>query len=435
MSDHEFLGTVWVRQQQAASARAMDRAISATGLAHHRPGFGWTVRPAPGSVLASPYPGHWDPAPDYVHHWVRDAAIVMRALPHAMAVEGPESQARWQRKLDEYLSFSLLISDPSRRGPAVNPLWPTTAADHLDYLRPDAELAALTGAAWLGEPRCAADGGPDLERWSRPQHDGPALRAQSLLALIEAGVVMDDAKMSQMLSRDFAQLLGTAGLATIGPWEEPPERHVTFTLIAQYDSLQRGADWAVHMPELSAQLAARAEDLLPLVLSATGRDGALGESIEDPERADIGVLMALIDAGRWEGPLALDGPRALATLARLESIFAEDYPINRGRAVPAMGRWRGDVFFGGNPWVPCTLAAAELDYRLAARHRDRARFARGEARMALMAEVAPAGDDLPEQFDKVTGAPRSSPALTWSAAAFLSAAAARDRALQLLGER
>ena len=38
-------------------------------------------------------------------------------------------------------------------------------------------------------------------------------------------------------------------------------------------------------------------------------------------------------------------------------------------------------------------------------------------------------DALPEQLDRATGAPVSCKALTWSAAAFIGAAAARERAL------
>ncbi len=48
--------------------------------------------------------------------------------------------------------------------------------------------------------------------------------------------------------------------------------------------------------------------------------------------------------------------------------------------------------------------------------------------MALIREVSPEGDALPEQFDRMTGAPAGSRALTWSAAAFIAAAAARERA-------
>ncbi|MBE3639142.1 glycoside hydrolase family 15 protein [Mangrovicoccus algicola] len=411
------------------------RACSATGLSQHRAGFGWTVTPAPGSILASTHPGHWDPAPDYFHHWIRDAAIIARAMPLAMAEDG--DRAGWIRRLRDYLDFSLAISDPGRQGPAVNPLRAATAADHLQFLRPDAELAALTGPAWLEEPRVAADGGPDLERWSRPQDDGPALRAQSLLELTERVPELAGAASEMLLRRDLEHLLRVAGRPAIGPWEEEPARRCSFTLIAQADAMARGAAWAAGRDAgLAAALAGRSAAIVALLGEAEDPDGSLRESLEAaPGTHDIATVMAILDAGRWDGPLALDGRWMTATVAALERVFADLYPLNRGRAVPAMGRWRGDVFFGGNPWYPCTLACAELDYRLAARHLDGARFRRGEARLALVLDLAPEGDALPEQFDRETGAPRSCPALTWSSAALLQAAAARDRAVQVLGER
>ncbi len=44
----------WIEHQAAIAADRMARAISATHLTFHRPGFGQTVRPARGSILASP---------------------------------------------------------------------------------------------------------------------------------------------------------------------------------------------------------------------------------------------------------------------------------------------------------------------------------------------------------------------------------------------
>ncbi|MBL3567306.1 hypothetical protein JMM59_20200, partial [Rhodovulum sulfidophilum] len=116
-------------------------------------------------------------------------------------------------------------------------------------------------------------------------------------------------------------------------------------------------------------------------------------------------------------------------MAALEVLFAGLYPLNRGRAAPALGRWAGDVFFGGNPWFPVTLGFAEAHYRIAAATGEAAEFDRAEALMAVVADLAPEGDDLPEQADRETGAPSSCLGLSWSAAAYLAAAAARDQAL------
>lgn len=132
------------------------------------------------------------------------------------------------------------------------------------------------------------------------------------------------------------------------------------------------------------------------------------------------------------GPLACSAPRSLGTVAALMAQFGALYPLNAGRTVPAMGRSVGDVFFGGNPWLPVTLGFAELHYEIAAQAGDRAAFEKAEDWMSLLREVLPEGDALPEQIDRATGQPVSCLELSWSAAAFLGAAAARARAAQVI---
>ena len=418
----------WIAAQRLASAQAMRGACSATHLIRQREGFGWTVRPAPGSVLASPRIASWDPEPDYFHHWIRDSAIVLAAVPLAIAAE-PDTRDFWLRFIADFVGFSLAISDPDRRGPSKNPLHATAQPSHAEYLRPDAELAALRGAAWLEEPRCSADGTPDLEQWGRPQDDGPALRASALMAVLDALPETASPEAEALIARDLDHLVAVAGRPCLGPWEEWPPRRTTFTLLAQWDALDRGANRTG-----DARMRDAADGLIPLMDQA--QDAASGgwrESIEAPDGLlDSATCLAILSAGRDTGPFALTAPRTRATVAGLEAIFSELYLVNRDRAAPAIGRWAGDVYFDGNPWYPNTLGFAELHYRIAAATRDPSAFAKADAWMALIEAVAPAPGPLPEQFDRTPGAPTSCLTLTWSAAAFLQAAAARDAALQAM---
>lgn len=421
----------WIEAQRRNAAAMMRAATSATHLERHRPGFGWRVTPAPGSILASPRFAAWDPEPDYFHHWIRDAAIILGAVPLAIRAD-PASATFWQQAVSDHIAFSWSVSDPDACPISGNPLHPTTRPDHLDYLRPDAELAALTGARRLEEPRVAADGLPDLERWSRPQDDGPALRAVGLMHLQEAMPEARSALADRLIDLDLAQVLRTAGRAAIGPWEEEPARRTTFTLIAQWDALSRAADRATRRGEPARPWQEAADRIAGLMEDAADPSGGWRESIEAPPGLlDSATVLAVLHARRTDGPLALTASRTKATVAGLEAIFAKLYPINRDRHVPAIGRWRDDVYFGGNPWVPNTLGFAELHYRIAALTGDSAAFARAEDWMHLIQQIAPdPARPLPEQFDRTDGAPTSCLALTWSAAAFLGAAAARDEALQ-----
>ncbi len=404
-----------------AAIRAIRRATSATHLTHDRPGFGWRVTPAPGSILASPAPCHWDPEPDYFHHWIRDAAIVVKTWPEILAALPETERPWWIRAFHDHVAFSLRVSDPDRRGPTENPLKTGARDDHRQYLRPDAELAALTGTDWLEEPRVAADGNPDLERWGRPQDDGPALRASALIEVTARCPELRSAGTENLIARDLAHLATIAGRPALGPWEEHPPRRSTFTLIATWDALDRGARHLPTLAETCRAAAARIEAILPAALGPEGWREAVETGYQDSA-----TLLALLHAGRTEGPFALTAPATRTTANSLETLFARHYPINRGRSAPAMGRWEADVFFDGNPWFPVTLGFAEYHYRRAALTGDQQAFKRGDAFLQTVRDYAPEGDDLPEQFHRETGAPTSSPALTWSSAAFLAAAAARQ---------
>ena len=411
----------WIAAQRLASARAMRGACSATHLIRERQGFGWTVRPAPGSVLASPRVAAWDPEPDYFHHWTRDAAIVLHAVPLAMQAD-PQARDFWLGFVADFVAFSLAQSDPDRQGPQVNPLRATVLPGLEKFLRPDAELAALQGDAWLAEPRCAPDGSPDPEQWSRPQDDGPALRASSLLAVLDAVPQTDSPAARALIARDLAYVARTAGRPCIGPWEEAPPRRTTFTLIVQWDALDRVGDRAG--ADRLAKLIAQAQDPV---------SGGWRDSIEAaPGALDAATCLAILHARRSDGPFALTAPRTRATVAALEDLFAGLYPINRTRRPPAIGRFATDVYFDGNPWYPTTLGFAELHYRIAALTGETGAFAKAEGWMALVQALTPSPGPLPEQFDRASGAPASCLNLTWSAAAFLEAAAARDAALQAM---
>jgi glucoamylase len=425
-----------VAERRRGAVRALRSAISATHLEHTRAGFGWTVRPAVGSVLASPLQACWDPEPDYFHHWVRDAAMAIRVLPEVLEIVEPGERAWWRQAFRDHVRFSLAISDPRRRGPETNPVAATTRPGYRQYLRPEAELRALAGPAWLDEPRFAADGGPDLERWNRPQDDGPALRASACLAVIGASPELADADVDALLRRDLAHVRRVAGRPSIGPWEDGPARRTGFTLIAQWDALDRGATWLEGLGEAGEAegLRTAAAGVMQLISElADPGTGVWRESIEAPPGTlDSATVLAILHAGRTAGPLALTSPRTLGTVAALERLFGGLYAINRGRRMPAIGRFAADTFFGGNPWYPVTLGFAELHYRIAAERGDPEAFAKAEAWMALIGAATPEGDALPEQFDRQTGAPVSCRALTWSAAAFVGAAAARERAVMRL---
>jgi glucoamylase len=149
-----------------------------------------------------------------------------------------------------------------------------------------------------------------------------------------------------------------------------------------------------------------------------------GDAAED--LVDAAQLLAVLDAELPEGPHSAADPRVVATQAALEDLFAREFPINRGLPpgrAPALGRSRHDRYFGGGAWYPTTLAAAALCYR-------RDELQRGDAFMATVRALTPADGALSEQVDRESGRPTSARHLTWSYAAFVSAARLRRQIVE-----
>jgi glucoamylase len=145
------------------------------------------------------------------------------------------------------------------------------------------------------------------------------------------------------------------------------------------------------------------------------------------------------------------------------------YSINSGipeGAAVAVGRYSEDVYFNGNPWYLNTLAAAELLYDALYQWNRQGSLtitsvslpffkdiypsaavgtyssgsstyssitsavkAYADGYFSVVQKYTPSNGGLSEQYSKTDGTPLSAVDLTWSYAAFLTAAAARNAAM------
>lgn len=158
--------------------------------------------------------------------------------------------------------------------------------------------------------------------------------------------------------------------------------------------------------------------------------------------------------------------KALANHKAVTDAFRSIYPINsgvpQGHAV-AVGRYPEDVYFGGHPWYLNTLAAAEqlydslyvwnaqgyitvtstalaffqdlsLDVVTGTHQADSQMYTvlynavsqYADGYMSIVATYAQPNGSMAEQYSRADGTPLSARDLTWSYAAFLTAAARRD---------
>ena len=417
---------VWIEEQARLSAELMERAISATHLRRVRAQFGQNIVPARGSVLASPAIADWNPEPDYFFHWVRDSAIVMRTVADLAANAPDETERRrWMARIEDYAAFSLRLARIDVA--AFESHGPRTEPAFRKFLRADEDIRALGRDALLGEPRFNPDGTLDILGWSRPQYDGPALRALACLRFREICGV--SANLDALLALDLDFTARHAGESCIGPWEEPEENtHHYYVALMQLGALVHGRA-LLHDADAEARLRAALDGHWS---AQHGVYAAVwpfkGETRDD--LVDSAILLGVLDADLPDGPHSVADPRVWQTLDALDELFAREFPINRARAAPALGRSRTDRYFGGGAWYVTTLAAAALCYRRAARDRDAAFLARGDAFMTTVRDLIPADGHMAEQVDRNTGAPVSARDLTWSYAAFIAAAGLRDAAVR-----
>lgn len=433
----------WLAAQLRHAAQQMLVSISPVAIVQQRPGFGQTVQAIPGAIVASPVLGAWDPAPDYFFHWFRDSAVVIDAL-RLLHADGQIGDAALQH-LRDFTQFSLGLQQLDGRVLAAAPeRRARVAPDFLQYLRDDEELALVHGDAVAAETRVNPDGTLDVSRWSRPQYDGPALRALALLRWAEQPL---DAALRALLDTlirfDLDFTLRHWQLPSFDIWEEENGHHY-YTLRVAAAALAQGAAWWQRQGD--AAQAQRCQQAAQAVLqrldgywvqdgagdSATAgyyRSRVLADGQASAKALDIAVILSAIHGLDGQARHSPADPRMQATLARLDALFDAAYPINQGRAAgrgPALGRYAGDVYFSGGAYYFSTLGAAEFCFRAALQGDGDTQqrsdwMARGDAYLATVRAYTPASGDLSEQFDQRSGAQTSAQHLAWSYAAFISA--------------
>ncbi|HXS06795.1 MAG TPA: glycoside hydrolase family 15 protein [Rhizomicrobium sp.] len=396
----------WIARERDHAAAMMLKSISPVNIVKTRPHFDQVIRPRPGAIVASPVLAAYDPEPDYFFHWYRDSAVVMDAL-RLLRRELPQADAMFQ----DYVRFSLHLANLDGRD--VVPGWEARAApDFRRFLR--VNIASAHGEAIPAETRVNPDGTLDITDWPRPQHDGPALEALTLMRWGAEGEAAD------LLRRNLAFVLKHARNPCFDIWEEEFGLHA-YTLRVSAAALEEGAAWLEARGDTAEAERCRVE---AAVIEALLDDFWMEEQAHlrsrrvdggAPEKLlDIAVILAANHA-------PVRGPRWAATLERLETLFDSIYAINRGRPLgraPAMGRYAGDKYYSGGAYYFSTLGAAEFCYR-------NGQPDRGDAYLETVRAFTPESGDLSEQFDQNNGMQTSARHLAWSYAAFLTAVAAR----------
>ena len=325
-----------------------------------------------GTVVASPSKS----SPDYFYHWVRDAALVMSTIYEAME---RETDAVKKARL-EGLMF--------------------------DYVEKVKTHQMASGFWSLGEPKYYVSGAPYLEPWGRPQHDGPALRAVTLIKfanyLIEKGDekwVLDNLYTPTLpalspIKMDLEYVAIHYGSQGFDYWEEVTGLHFS-TAMAMRKALDSGSKLARRLGDHGAAeyYLDKSVEVSRLVERFWNKDKGYIESTIDQSagfyksQIDIAVILGVHHGDNNDGFFAVDDWRVMQTAYRIEESFKNIYSINSRNLGPtlgtAIGRYPEDTYDGyrtdreGNPWFLATFAMAEYYLRLAKKVEKSSRFHAG----------------------------------------------------------
>lgn len=427
----------WIPQQEKIALKNLLRNIAPPGT-------------APGAVIASPSKEN----PNYWFHWVRDAALVMDLV------------------VDQYA----LSSSADQKAYYLNLLWNYADFSRMNQLTPNP-------SGGPGEPKFHVDGSAFVGPWGRPQNDGPALRAITLIhfakALIQNSKTEESRRLSNTIKYDLEYVSHHWKHPSFDLWEEIHGMHF-YTLIVQYQSMMEGAEYLdllgdagaaewyrqqAHM--LETELNKHWESPKGYIVSTRNRVGGIDYK---GSNLDASVILGVLHASTLK-TFSVEDSRVAATLLKAKQTFKSLYAINQsGPKGIAIGRYPEDKYDGyssageGNPWILITNGFAEFHFRLARRLEKRGVLMidrwnqpffrdlgldlpvgviqKGESRFsAVLQALRTEGDEyltrvkyhidsdgqMAEQMNRWSGYLQGARDLTWSYASFLTALEARSK--------
>jgi glucoamylase len=313
---------------------------------------------SPGAVIAAPNKKD----PNYYFHWVRDAGIVMNLVVSFYENGTPNDlDMDYEAELWDYAAFTRKIQ------------------------------VVPNLSEGLGEPLFNVDGTAVTFAWGRPQTDGPALRAISLVRFandqIKAGnlarvkALLYDGKIPtySVIESDLEFICFHWKESSFDPWEEVRGNHF-FNRMVQRKALLDGAELADKLADdkaakwyryearaLEGEITKHWDSNRKVLLETLGRTAG----IDYKSGLDSAVILGILMGDTHDQFLPVFDDRALATSLALKDAFQKLYPINQKGPGIAIGRYPEDEYDGvhtgsaGNPWVLTTAALGEFHYRVA----------------------------------------------------------------------
>ncbi|CCA75132.1 probable glucan 1,4-alpha-glucosidase [Serendipita indica DSM 11827] len=305
-----------------------------------------------GVVIASPSTSD----PDYLYTWTRDASLVFKYIVDRFT-SGRDSSLR--TKIDNFVG-------------------------HVGRIQQVTNPSGTVSTGGLGEPKFMISEAAFTGEWGRPQRDGPALRATTLIAYANwlranSNTTHVQNVLWPIISLDLNYVSNNWNSTTFDLWEEVSGASF-FTTAAQHRALREGIALATALGAPSSTITAwttQAQNLLCFLQTYWSPESGFIVANVDPINGairsgkDANTVLTTIHtfdpaAGCDSSTFQPCSDKALANLKVYVDSFRSIYPINYGiasNAAVATGRYPEDVYYGGNPWYLTTFAVAEQLYR------------------------------------------------------------------------
>jgi glucoamylase len=301
-----------------------------------------------GGVAASPDPN--TPGGSYYYHWVRDGALSMRSILESRDFVDYEST------LKSYTQWVLNTHD----------VVPYNKID--TRIEPKFELPY--GEVYTGG-------------WCRPQNDGPGLQATSLIIFANSLIVNNQSEWVRKylwtgdvnnyhggaIKYDLDWIVNGFNTDTCDLWEEITDPDFFWNRITMKKALILGYRFAMGMNDLESanNYYKTMKEINETLYGTHWNENFIQES---NSRTRDGAVIVGLNVG-WDELDNMFEPSSFqvaSTIKYYNDLFCSEYPINHAdtmAGVPGImyGRYKGDVYAGGNPWILTSGALASLFYR------------------------------------------------------------------------
>ena len=371
-----------------------------------------------GAVAAAP--DLHTPGGSYFYHWARDGGLSMDTL---QSFTNTSFSAKYSSMYFEWIQKIQNEKDPNGIDVRIEP-----------------KYEIPSGQAYSGA-------------WCRPQNDGPGLQA---IALIKSG--LNPAAIWSTVKYNLDYIVSGYDSETCDLWEEIVNADFFWNRVTMAKALSIGAKFASRLGYTNdAQTWSNLANRIQQSVYETHWNGYY--YYESNNRPVDGAVIIGLNFGYDEdtnflNPLSYE---VASTVYYYNLVFSDEYTINqKDRDLYGIlyGRYPGDVYAGGNPWIITTAALANLMYRISAKlqqgqymsrstlemwehvfniqylPRETSEFfkAQGDGLLLRLKHyIQPYNYHMYEQIDKNNGTQISAYDLTWSYAEVLNALVSREK--------